>query len=147
MAEKFFNIEEAERLLPDVERLLRAAIESKKALEGADEAINNARQHIMAQGGSLPDRVPLARARQQREQSATQLQETLQQIGSSGVLVKDLDIGLIDFPCLMNDREVYLCWKLGEGHIEFWHHVEDGFAGRKPVDKEFLEQIRRNKPN
>ena len=111
------------------------------------EAINNARQHIMTQGGSLPDRAPLARARQQREQSASALQETLQQIGSSGVLVKDLDIGLIDFPCLMNDREVYLCWKLGEGHIEFWHHIEDGFAGRKPVDQEFLRNIRREKPN
>jgi hypothetical protein len=147
MPEKFFNLEEAERLLPEVERLLRSAIESKKSLETADQSIGDARQHIMSQGGSLPDRATLARARRQREQSAAELQEALQQIGSSGVLVKDLDVGLIDFPCLMNDREVYLCWKLGEGHIEFWHHVEDGFAGRKPVDKQFLEQIRRNKPN
>ena len=147
MAEKFFNVEEAELLLPAVEKLLRSAIESKKHLEEADQALTDARQHIMNQGGSLPDRSLLVRLGQQREKSVGQLQETLQEIGSSGVLVKDLDTGLIDFPCLLNDQEVYLCWKLGEGHIEFWHHVEDGFAGRKKVDQEFLRNLRRDKPN
>lgn len=147
MAEKFFNLEEAERLLPAVEKLLRSAIESKKHLDEADQGLGEARQHIMNQGGSLPDRSLLLRLGQQREKSVTELQETLQEIGSSGVLVKDLDIGLIDFPCLFNGQEVCLCWKLGEGHIEFWHHVDDGFAGRKPVDQEFLRNLRRDKPN
>ena len=51
-----------------------------------------------------------------------------------GVLIKDVNTGLLDFPALRNGREVYLCWKYGEGKIEFWHEVEDGFAGRQPID-------------
>jgi hypothetical protein len=56
--------------------------------------------------------------------------------------VKDLDIGLVDFPTTFNGVEVYLCWKLGEPGIEFWHGVEEGFRGRKPIDREFLENHR-----
>jgi len=51
-----------------------------------------------------------------------------------GVLIKDINTGLLDFPALRDGREVYLCWKYGEGDIEFWHEIEDGFAGRKPIE-------------
>jgi hypothetical protein len=56
-----------------------------------------------------------------------------------GVLVKDLDTGLVDFPTLFRGVEVYLCWKLGENGIEFWHGVEEGFRGRKSIDQDFLD--------
>jgi hypothetical protein len=59
-----------------------------------------------------------------------------------GVLVKDLDIGLIDFLTHYQGREVCLCWKLGEERIRFWHGTGEGFAGRKPIDGEFLENHR-----
>jgi hypothetical protein len=48
--------------------------------------------------------------------------------------VKDLDIGLLDFPALLNNEEVYLCWRLGEERIRFYHSQEEGFSGRKPID-------------
>jgi hypothetical protein len=147
MAERFFNLEEAERLLPALEKLLRAARQSKQELEATDETLNQARNRVMQLGGSLPERTVLAQRRLEREQFVAQLQAALQQISESGVLVKDLDTGLVDFPCLLNNQEIYLCWKLGEGRIGYWHRVEDGFAGRRPIDKEFLDGIRRSRPN
>ena len=55
-------------------------------------------------------------------------------IQDTGVLIKDINIGLLDFPALKNGREVYLCWQYGEGEIAFWHEVEAGFAGRQPIE-------------
>ncbi len=147
MPERFFNLEEAEQLLPRIEQLLREAVASKKAAEAAEEEVNRARTRIMMVGGSLPDRVKLAQQMVEKDHSANQVQAVMQRIAESGCLVKDLDTGLVDFPCLWDDREVYLCWKLGETHIEFWHNVEDGFAGRRPVDQEFLKKIQRPRPN
>ena len=66
------------------------------------------------------------------------LKDLLGQIENMGVLVKDLDIGLIDFLCLYRGREVCLCWKLGEARIRFWHGTEEGFMGRKQIDEDFL---------
>ena len=63
-------------------------------------------------------------------------------IQENGVVVKDLDIGLIDFPTLFRGEEVYLCWKLGETGIRFWHGLDEGFRGRKPIDEEFLANHR-----
>jgi hypothetical protein len=65
--------------------------------------------------------------------------DSIQEIGC---LVKDLDIGLLDFPTLYRGREVYLCWRLGEQRIEHWHGVDEGFRGRKPVDDDFRENHR-----
>ena len=50
-----------------------------------------------------------------------------------GILVKDLDSGLVDFPCRREDEDVLLCWRLGEEEVAFWHRLEDGYAGRRPV--------------
>ena len=57
----------------------------------------------------------------------------MEQVQSFGCLIKDLDVGLIDFPTLYRGEEVYLCWKLGEDGIEFWHGVSEGFRGRKKI--------------
>ena len=62
------------------------------------------------------------------------LDSLLHRIQNMGVLVKDLTTGLLDFPALKDDREVYLCWKYGEHDIRFWHEIEAGFAGRQPID-------------
>ena len=56
-------------------------------------------------------------------------------IQDTGVLIKDINIGLLDFPTMRDGREVYLCWQYGEGDIAFWHEVEAGFAGRQSIDK------------
>jgi hypothetical protein len=88
-------------------------------------------------GGARVDRGAYLAARTRRDSSAAALKQSLEQIEHIGALVKDLDIGLIDFLSLYRGREVCLCWKLGEDRIRFWHGTEEGFAGRKEIDDEF----------
>jgi hypothetical protein len=90
-------------------------------------------------GGSQVDRNKLAGVHSRREATVVRLKEILEQISETGCLVKDLDTGLLDFPCMYRGEEVYLCWKLGEEGISWWHRIEDGFQGRQPIDKDFLD--------
>ena len=62
------------------------------------------------------------------------LDALIHNIQDTGVIIKDINTGLLDFPALKDEREVYLCWKYGEGDIAFWHEIEDGFAGRQSID-------------
>ena len=147
MAEKFFSYEEAEAMLPRVEQMLRAIQDSRQAAMDAEEFISQARTKVMMSGGMIPDHAALARHKSDKDRSLEALEAGLQKFQESGVLLKDLETGLVDFPCLVEDHEVYLCWKIGEPRIGFWHDVEEGFAGRKPVDAKLLETIRRQRPN
>jgi hypothetical protein len=70
------------------------------------------------------------------------LRRALEQAQETGGLVKDLDTGLVDFPTMYRGVEVCLCWKLGEGAIGYWHGVDEGFRGRKPIDQDFRDQHR-----
>ena len=134
MAEKYFNREEAEELLPLIENALIEARESKEKVEDLDRELGQATAKIMVLGGSVPPYGRLAATRAEREQFATQLKEALNRIQEAGCLVKDLDEGLVDFPALRGGEEVFFCWKLGEERIGYWHGLEEGFAGRKPLD-------------
>ena len=140
MADKYFNREEAEELLPIIEHSLLEARESKEKVEGLDREMSRATTEIMVLGGSFPPYRRLATNRSEREQLMTRLQEAVDRIHETGCLVKDLDSGLIDFPALRGGEEVYLCWKLGEDRITFWHRIEEGFAGRKPLEPEAPEE-------
>jgi hypothetical protein len=104
----------------------------------AETAMAELQNRIAFAGGSHVHRDEAVQIAARRSASASILKNTLDQIQSLGVQVKDLDIGLIDFPTLYNGREVLICWKLGEPRIEFWHGLADGFAGRRPIDPEFL---------
>lgn len=66
--------------------------------------------------------------------SFDRLDELIHAIQDSGALIKDINTGLLDFPALKDEQEVYLCWKYGEDDIQFWHEVEAGFAGRQPIE-------------
>jgi hypothetical protein len=147
MADKFFSYDEAEAMLPRVEQMLRAIQDWRQEAMDAEEFLSQARAKVMMLGGTIPDHAALARRKLEKDKSLAELEAGLQRFQESGVLLKDLDTGLVDFPCLVEDREVYLCWKIGEPRIGFWHDVEEGFAGRKPVDAKLLETIRRQRPN
>ncbi len=134
MAEKYFNREEAEELLPLIEHHLIEAREFKDKVEDFDRELAKASTKIMLLGGSIPPHGDLAATRHEREKSATRLRDALNEIQETGCLIKDLDEGLIDFPALRGGKEVYLCWKLGEQRITHWHGLDEGFAGRKPLD-------------
>lgn len=136
MAHRFFRLREAEEMLPLLETLLTNAIDSRHKAETLEAEFTQMRQRILLHGGLLVDTASIAELKQRREDSVRQLRDALEQIESSGCLVKDLDTGLVDFPCLVDQQEIYLCWKLGEPHIGFWHRTDEGFAGRKPIDRE-----------
>ena len=144
---KFFNLREAEQLLPHLESLLNTAIRSKKNMEKLDAELGQLSQRIVVVGGLLVDYEQVWGMRTQKDASSTELREALEQIESSGCLIKDLDIGLIDFPCLVDNREIYLCWKLGEPNIRFWHNTDEGFQGRKPLDEKWVDSGDGAKPN
>ncbi|MDA2913848.1 DUF2203 domain-containing protein [Acidobacteriia bacterium AH_259_A11_L15] len=75
----------------------------------------------------------LAQKKLHRDTSASALREALTRMEQTGCIVKDLDMGLIDFLSIVNDEQVYLCWKRGEPSIRYWHRLDEGFAGRKPL--------------
>jgi len=134
MAEKYFDRHEAEELLPAIEQFLEEARKQKQALDSITADISNASLRIMMLGGSLPPFSELNHKKAQREKIAEQLSRTVDEIQQTGCVVKDLDTGLVDFPSLRRGEKVYLCWKLGEERIGYWHGIEEGFAGRKPLD-------------
>lgn len=141
MSDRTFSLDEAQSLLPVLESLLRAAIDAKKLMEEF-EAEQQALQHrIFLNGGTYLDVVPLARRKAERAKAEQRAKDALAEIDSIGVQVKDLNIGLLDFPCELDGQIILLCWKLGEKSITHWHGTEEGFAGRKPVD----ERIARGK--
>jgi hypothetical protein len=136
---KRFTHEEARRFLPVVGRLLREAVALKAEYQEAERQIQALSGQITLMGGMVVDRSRVLNARVQRDEAAARLKNALEKVEETGCLVKDLDIGLVDFPTLFRGREVYLCWKLGEDDIAFWHGVDEGFAGRKPIDRDFLD--------
>jgi len=136
---KYFTLSESERLLPEVERALRDALLHKAEYQEAAQALDAITQRVRFSGGTRVNREEHLALRAKRETSAAALKDAIERIEQVGALVKDLDIGLIDFLTLYQDREVCLCWKLGEDRIRFWHGLEEGFRGRKPIDEEFLK--------
>ena len=134
MSQKTFTLSEAQVLLPVLESLLRVAMEGKRFIEEVDGEFQALSSRIFINGGTFVDIVPLAKRKQEREQAVQRVKDALAEIDSTGVQVKDIDIGLLDFPCVVEDRVILLCWKLGEKTITHWHGTEEGFAGRKPID-------------
>ena len=136
---KRFTLAEAQSLIPEVDRLLRQALESKTDYEEAERAIQELNERVMMLGGVMVDRRRALDNRGRRDTAAEKLRAAIEGVLETGCLIKDLDIGLVDFPTTLRGLEVYLCWKLGEAGIEFWHGVDEGFRGRKQIDQEFLD--------
>jgi len=136
---KRFTLAEAERLLPEVEKSIREAISLKTKYQEAEQEIQSFSQRVAMQGGMSIDRDAVMRTRADRDQIGDDLRAAVEQTEEFGCIIKDLDVGLVDFPTLFHGKEVYLCWKMGESGINHWHGVDEGFAGRKPIDAHFLE--------
>jgi hypothetical protein len=139
---RYFTLPQAEKLLPDVEFTIREAISHKAAFQQAEEEWQGFATRVTMQGGMRVDHSQVMDQKQRRESAAHLLKDAIEKIQEYGCVVKDLDIGLIDFPTLFRGEEVYLCWKLGESGIGFWHGVHEGFRGRKPIDAKFLAEHR-----
>ncbi len=134
---KTFTLDEAQSMLPLVQSLLNRATESKEAARKLQEEMQELVRRIFISGGVLVDISAAQKRRVALEALVQRAKDALDEIDAIGVQVKDLDSGLMDFPCLLEGETVLLCWKRGEERIEFWHRVEDGFAGRQPIDGRF----------
>jgi hypothetical protein len=125
--------------LPVLESLLRSAIDAKKLIEEVDDEQQALASRVFVNGGTAVNIVAVARRKAEREKALQRAKDAVAEIDATGVQVKDLDIGLLDFPCLVGEEVILLCWKLGEQGITHWHGVEEGFAGRKPIDERILK--------
>jgi hypothetical protein len=134
---KTFTLDEAQSLLPVLESLLKRAIEGKQSAEEVESGLSDLARRIYISGGMKVDIGQASRLRAAMEGHLQRVRESIAEIDSIGVQVKDLEAGLLDFPCRLDDQVVLLCWRMGEPAIEHWHTVDSGFQGRQPVDERF----------
>jgi hypothetical protein len=132
MAERHFTPEEANALLEDVRPIAETLVAHRRAM--AVTATRQARlvQRIAGNGGDFDPQEPRT-LEEEFKREGEAVARCVEQLEALGVLVKDLDRGLVDFPALRGDEEVLLCWQVGEDEIAYWHGVDEGFAGRKPL--------------
>ena len=134
MSDRTFTLDEAQTLLPILESLLKQAIAGKKLIEEVDAELQETARRVFVNGGTMVNVVQLARRKGERERAIQRIKDAVAEIDATGVQVKDLDVGLLDFPCKVEGEIILLCWKLGEETITHWHGTTEGFAGRKPID-------------
>jgi hypothetical protein len=144
---KTFTLDQAHALLPVLQSLLKKAMEDKKLIELIEKESQDLRHRILLSGGLSVDVPARAQRRAERDKATQDAKDALAEIHAIGVQVKDLDMGLLDFPCAVEDEIVLLCWKYGEEKIQYWHGQEEGFQGRKPIDARILRGKKREKPN
>jgi len=131
---RLFTLTEAERARQELEPFLVEAMDCRKKLAGLETDLSAVSARIMMMGGVIVPYEKLATLRVEHQHLAEALKCALNRILETGCLIKDLEVGLLDFPALINNEEVYLCWRLGEDRIRFYHRQNEGFAGRKPLD-------------
>ncbi|HSC51959.1 MAG TPA: DUF2203 domain-containing protein [Gaiellaceae bacterium] len=132
MAQRHFTPEEANALLEQVRPVAERLVVHRRAFAEAAARRAQLATHVAGNGGDLdPGEVREDAERMERETQA--VTAAVDELSRLGVLVKDLDRGLVDFPALRRGEEVLLCWQVGEPEVAFWHGLEEGFAGRKPL--------------
>ena len=135
MAPKLFTLDEANRLLSVLEPLVRRLVEKREALRAHEQVIAEFRTAAGQSGGGLPGG-RFGQARAAAERLGAEIADGIRRIEEWGCAVKALDQGLVDFLSRRGDDTVFLCWRLGEPSIRYWHGLKEGFAGRKPLESD-----------
>ena len=139
---RYFTLEEARRLLPYAGRTIREAMQAKGRAEESEQWLRNLSQRILMQGGMAVDTALVESWKSQYQSSSEALKKSMDGLDDAGILVKDLDVGLVDFPTIYRGQEVYICWRMDEPDITHWHGTNEGFAGRKEIDPDFVRNHR-----
>ena len=132
MAERHFTPDEANEALQRVRPVAESLVAHRRSFTVAAARRARLTQRISGNGGDFDPQEP-SELEEQLEREAQAVARAVDELQELGVLVKDLDRGLVDFPALRDGEEVLLCWRLGEDEIRYWHGLEEGFAGRKPL--------------
>lgn len=131
MSDRYFTLEEAERLIPKLEMIVTNMMEHRKTALLIEEELSSMQERI--HDGENVMASELVNKRTELDFIVQIVQESLEEIENLGAQPKDLDLGLVDFPAVLDGEEVLLCWKFGEKSIRFYHGLTDGYAGRKPI--------------
>lgn len=127
---RHFTLEEAESLLPTVAPLMKESRELKRTIEERLSEWQSHRDERDAAASTAEEALLKGRL----DFLVKQINERLEAVEKTGALPKDLDLGLIDFPALIGGREAFLCWRLGESGIRYWHDVSEGYGGRRRLN-------------
>jgi hypothetical protein len=130
---KLFTLAEAEHTRRSIEPLLTEAIEHRRRALDFERRLNALAQRIQLMGGLALRHDKALELRRGYDSTSEKARSAVEQIESTGCVVKDLDLGLVDFPGRLNGESVFWCWRLGEERIRFWHREDEGYAGRKPI--------------
>ena len=128
---RLFTLEEAERTLPLVGRIVEDLMGTYPAWRAAVARYEVLTGSARAEGGESGE---LAAAREEVTAHAGRIDEYLRELGAVGCVFKGFEAGLVDFYSLREDRPIFLCWRLGEDRIRYWHEIDAGVAGRQPID-------------
>ena len=132
MEERYFTVEEANEALGEVRPLTEELVEHRRALVELQERLSALTARITGNGGNVEPH-ELEDVQERLDKEVAGIARCVAQIHEVGGLVKDLDDGLVDFPATYEGEEILLCWRLGEDEIAFWHGLDEGFSGRKPL--------------
>jgi len=123
----YFTIKDANKALPDVIKKFEVALAKKNEIAKLDQEL----QMNLSTSNNLETYIPL---KQKLNTAITEFYAASEILEKTGVVIKSIDQGLLDFPSKRFDEDVWLCWKYGEKEIKFWHDLDSGFMGRKPVE-------------
>ncbi len=123
----YFTTNDANQILPEVIKKFENTLKKKNEVSKLEQKL----QVILASTNKFDEYIPI---KQQLNTAITQFYESSEILEKTGVVIKSIDQGLLDFPSKRFDEDVWLCWKYGETEIKFWHDNDSGFLGRKPID-------------
>ncbi len=133
MSERLFTPAQVNALVPRLYGLMERAMERHRQATQLQRRLRDEQERIRASGGGLVDRRDW-KARAERLDGLTiEIRAILQEVLDLGGVTKDLELGLVDFPGVVKDETVNLCWKFGEAEVGFWHGFDEGYAQRKPL--------------
>jgi hypothetical protein len=132
--QRLFSLTEAEHTRAELEPVLLEAMEARRRAKAIDEKMTELATRIQLSGGMRFDYQQAGQQRLEQNNLESSIAAALEKIHSAGCVVKDLDVGLLDFPARLNNEDIYYCWRVGEDRIRFYHRQDEGFAGRKPID-------------
>ena len=124
---RYFTVQEAQNILPKTRKLVMELQELQQALELLD-TVEIEVDEDYAENGQF-----VTQFNKSFHKLSYKFYDKLQQLEYSGVMLKDLEQGLVDFYARFEDREIFLCWKLGENRVIHWHEIEEGFLGRRKI--------------
>ena len=131
---RLFTVDEANALVPQLQLELAQVAKLRGELTVAIEALGGADAAVAVLHHDAPPPAGREAEAEELKSLAGRIQEIVGRIGSMGAVVKDLEAGLVDFYSVVDGEPVFLCWQLGEPAVAHWHRVDEGFAGRQPIE-------------